>query len=190
MKRWCMWVATAALAAGCGDTGVAGGDGGAAGARDTGASAGGGCPTQTEITFGAATRGTTASGGWTQNLSSWFAQSDVACVPATMGPQFPSPYAVFSLQQPRTSDWDVVVTPDAGVDVNVIAWQQSSTDATCFPTRGIGVVSCEYSRSGGASGAETIRLQATTNPYRMVILVTTPQGGARGGFSVTVRNHG
>jgi hypothetical protein len=148
-----------------------------------------GCPTQTEIVFNSPTRGTTTV-GWTEDLTRWFAQSNVACAPATMSARFPAPFAVFSLPVPRASDWDVVVTPDAGVDVNLITWTQSPTDTSCYPTRGIGVVSCDYSTSmGGPGAAETTRVNATTNPYRLVILVTTPQGGTRGGFSVTVRPH-
>lgn len=33
------------------------------------------------------------------------------------------------------TDWDVVVTPDAGVDVNLLAWARSSTDSSRFPSR-------------------------------------------------------
>ena len=183
------------LAVGCGgggdqpmerDGGVADAGGVSPGPVDAGAAVAG-CPTQTEIVFNSPTRGTTTV-GWTEDLTRWFAQSNVACAPATMSARFPAPFAVFSLPVPRASDWDVVVTPDAGVDVNLITWLQSPTDTSCYPTRGIGVVSCDYSTSmGGPGAAETTRVNATTNPYRLVILVTTPQGGTRGGFSVTVR---
>ncbi len=180
-----LWVGVVtAMVMGCGTGGGATTDGG----TDTPASSSGGCPTQTEIALNSAVRGSTAA-GWGQSLTSWFAQSNVACAPATMSASYPAPFAVFSLQQPRTTDWDVVVTPDSGVDVNVVAWQQSSTDGSCFPSRGVGVVTCEVSGHAGPAGAESVRLQATTNPYRMVILVTTPQGGTRGGFSLVVRNH-
>lgn len=183
------------LAVGCGgggdqpmerDGGVADAGGVSPGPVDAGAAVAG-CPTQTEIVFNSPARGTTTV-GWTEDLTRWFAQSNVACAPATMSARFPAPFAVFSLPVPRASDWDVVVTPDAGVDVNLITWLQSPTDTSCYPTRGIGVVSCDYSTSMGGPGvAETTRVNATTNPYRLVILVTTPQGGTRGGFSVTVR---
>ena len=184
MANWRLWGGLwVSLAMGCG-TGGATADGGV----DASTPATGGCPTQSEIAFNAAVRGSTGA-GWGSNLTSWFAQSNVACVPATMSASYPAPFAVFSLPQPRTTDWDVVVTPDSGVDVNVIAWQQSATDASCFPSRGIGVVTCEAGGRAGAGGAESVRLQATTNPYRVVILVTTPQGATRGGFSIVVRNH-
>lgn len=181
-RRIGLGVLTAMVMA-CGTGGGTATDGG----TDTPAATGG-CPTQTEIAFNSAVRGSTGA-GWGQSLTSWFAQSNVACAPATMSASYPAPFAVFSLQQPRTTDWDVVVTPDSGVDINVVAWQQSSTDGSCFPSRGVGVVTCEAAGRAGPGGAETVRLQATTNPYRMVILVTTPQGGTRGGFSVVVRNH-
>ncbi len=181
--------AVAFLAVLIGGCGVVGSD---VDAGPTGPTDGGhvvtGCPTQTEIAFATATRGTTGA-GWSEDLSGWFAHSDVACVPGTMASSYPAPFTVFSLQQPRTSDWDIVVTPDSGVDVNVVAWQQSATDASCYPTRGIGVVTCEVAGRAAAGAAESVRLQATTNPYQIVILVTTPEGGTPGGFSLAVNAH-
>lgn len=56
-------------------------------------------------------------------------------MPATKRASYAPPFTVFSLQHPRMTDWDVVVTPDAGVDVNLLAWARSSTDSSRFPSR-------------------------------------------------------
>lgn len=151
-----------------------------------------GCPTETRIEFDTDVMGTTAMGGWDEDISDWFDNSDVACT--TSGADYPAPYAVYSLPMPAGSDWDITVTGASGrpgVDVSLVAWTQSATDRTCYPTRGVGVVSCEAASSGGPGrmGSETVRMTATTNPYHLVILVSSPSATTSGSFTLRVTDH-
>lgn len=148
-----------------------------------------GCPHQTVLQFDTLTAGDTSAAGWAPVLSSWFAQSDVACLPATQSASYPAAYQVYSLLMPSNSDWDLVVTPAAKVDVSVVAWQESALDSTCAPLTGAGVVSCEARNSGGAGSTETMRLTATTSTYRVFVLVATPRGAQPGPYSLLARRH-
>lgn len=151
-----------------------------------------GCPGETTIEFDTAVMGDTSMDGWDEDISGWFDNSDVACT--TSGRDYPAPYAVYSLPMPAGSDWDITVTGASGrpgVDVSLVAWTQSATDLSCYPTRGVGVVSCEAANSGGPGrmGSETVRMTATTNPYHLVILVSSPSTATSGSFTLRVTDH-
>jgi hypothetical protein len=151
-----------------------------------------GCPGEVEIEFDTDVSGTTDGAPFTDDLTGWFDNSDVSCTPTTA--DYPAPYAVYALPMPAMSDWDITVTPARGrpgVDVSVVTWLQGATETSCIPTRGAGVLSCEVANAGGAAGVETVRQISTTNPYRLMILVTTPPGAApAGNFTLRVTNHG
>lgn len=155
---------------------------------DTGSdTAASGCPGETPMAFDVAVQGSTATAGWAADLTSWYKLSEVACDP--FGTDYPPPFQVYALAIPAKSDWDVVVTPDAGVDVSLVTWMQGGNDYTCAPTRGIGVVTCDVSNIAQAGAEERVRLHATTNPYRVLILVATPPGGQKGGFTLRAMAH-
>jgi len=145
------------------------------------------CPGEQSIAFDTPVVGQTSAQGWSADLTSWYRRSDVACDP--FGTDYPPPFQVYSLTIPPKSDWDVVATPEPGVDVSLVTWQQGAADTTCSPLRGVGVVSCDVANKQPAAGAERIRLNAANNPYHVVILVTTPPGGAAGGFTLRVVTH-
>ena len=151
-----------------------------------------GCPGEVEIAFDTDVMGTTEGAPFMDDVTGWLDNSDVSCTPSTM--DYPAPYAIYSLPLPEESDWDITVTPARGrpgVDVSVVTWLQSATDASCYPTRGAGVLSCEVANREGPASAETVRQISTTNPYRLMIMVTTPPGAApRGNFTLRVSNHG
>lgn len=149
-----------------------------------------GCPNERPITFNTVVRGTTTASGWNESLTSWFARSDVACAPSTQSAQTAGPYQVYSLPIPPRSDWEIYLEPDPGVDVNLAGvWMQGATSTACAPQAGHSVVTCESSLRGAAGVAERVRLNATTNGYRVTILVNTPTGGTRGGFTLRVQNY-
>ena len=150
-----------------------------------------GCPNEQRLTFNVSARGSTTTPGWDVPLTAWFARSDVACSPATMSALSAGPYQVYTIDMPARSDWEVALQPDPGVDVGIAgAWLQSSTATACYPARDYSVVTCEAAIRNGPGVLERVRLNATTNPYRVYILVNTPSGGARGGYSLAVRPWG
>ncbi len=150
-----------------------------------------GCPGEMTIAFDTEVSGSTDGAPFTDDITGWFDNSDVSCT--TEISAYPAPYAVYSLPMPAGSDWDVTVTPNRGrpgVDVSVVTWLQTAADTSCSPTRGIGVLSCTAENDGGPGEAETQRQDSTTNPYHLMILVTSPPSAApRGGFSLRVSNH-
>jgi hypothetical protein len=79
---------------------------------------GGSCPGEMPIEFDTIVSGSTADPGWNAEIGDWFDNSDVACTP--WGGDYPAPYQVYSIEIPPSSDWDVVVRPEAGVDVGVV----------------------------------------------------------------------
>ena len=54
---------------------------------------------------------------------------------------------------------------------------------------GYSVITCEAANWGGQGEAESVRLNAINNPYKLVILVATPEGSSGGGFTIGVTPH-
>ena len=144
------------------------------------------CPGETELSFGTPVTGTTLGGGWDFELLSWADNGNVACYAGTQADEYPSPYQVYAIDMPAPSGWDVVLTPESGVDVSLVAWQEGPTG--CAPIQESGVRTCEASNRLGSESEERVSFVAINNDYRVVILVATPVGGARGGFTLSVVN--
>ncbi len=187
-------LATITLATGCDEFGEPGddpsGDTGAEIGPDDPAPSQDPCPGETDIAFEATVNGSTTDSGWDFDLADWADNSNVACYPNTsMADLYRGPYQMYTIDIPPQSDWDVVATPEAGVDVSLVVWQQGDGDTACSPLLGVGVVTCEASGNGGEGEEERVRLNATTSGYRLVIAVTTPSGGTAGNYSLQVRTH-
>ncbi len=145
------------------------------------------CPTETPVNFDRAEVGSTAVAGWRDfDLQDWADNGNVACYVTFQGDQYRGPYQVYTIDIVSPAQWDVVVTPDSGVDVSLVAWQDDVNG--CAPIRDIGVRTCEASNRNGAGGEERVSFVALNSGYRIVIVVTTPNGGTRGGFTITVED--
>jgi len=143
-----------------------------------------GCPFEVELTFGEELRGSTADPGWDIDLSDWMDRSDVACDPFPA--DYPGPYQVYAFDLPAPNVWDIVVTPDPGVDVSVIAWREGLGE--CLPEENGSTLVCEVAGRVGASEPEIVYyLVALTVPYRFGVLVTAPPEGQRGGYSIRLQ---
>lgn len=145
-----------------------------------------GCQGEIELDFGVAASGDTGA-GWETDLSAWLASSQVACTPSDMVEQYPAPYDAWAFEMPARSDWDVVVTPTGTADLSFVAYTQR--DTACSAALGRSVDACQAANLGSAGAAEVIHLSATDNAVRVIVLVTTPQGGESGAYTIATRNH-
>lgn len=144
------------------------------------------CPGETQLNFGEPVTATTAQAGWDFDLADWADNGNVACYAGTMEQQYRGPYQVFAIDVLPNSSWSVVLTPNPGVDVSLITWQDDPTG--CAPLRGIGVRTCDVSNRNAAGGEERLDYVSFDNGFRLVILVTSPVGAVRGGFTLSIGN--
>lgn len=127
------------------------------------------------------------STGKTMDLS-FAAQSSMACWPATENVNFKGNHVLFSTSLPKQSILKITVTPsDPSLDVNVYAMQTGTTNFK-IPPEITSAVSCEagfpQSTDSNPGASDTVSLNATTNPYNVVIGVAGPQGVTSGKFKL------
>lgn len=130
------------------------------------------------------------SSGKTMALT-WAAKSSVACFPATEFVNFKGKHVMYGLSIPKQSELKVTVTPkNPSLDVNVYAYTIGSTDFTHVAPNVSTAVSCEagYDQvtDSNPGKAESVKLNATTNPYNVVIGVAGPQGVTSGEYTLSV----
>jgi hypothetical protein len=121
----------------------------------------------------------------------WAGQSSVACFPATEFDNFKGNHVFYGTALPRQSVMKVTVVPDnKTLDVNVYALQVSSTDFARVPPKMPTATACEagfnQQTETNPGVTESVTLNATTNPYNVVIGVAGPKGVVAGGYTLKV----
>lgn len=121
----------------------------------------------------------------------WAASSSVACFPATEFDNFKGNHVFYATALPKQSVMKVTVVPDnKALDVNVYALQVSSTDFARVPPRMPTATACEagYNQQTETNPGvtESVTLNATTNPYNVVIGVAGPKGVVAGGYTLKI----
>lgn len=132
-------------------------------------------------------RGNLASGK-TIDLA-WAASSNVACFPATRFDAFRGNHVTYATSLPRESTLTITVVPDdPRTDLSVFAYSMGTTDFTHVPPNVPSVTSCEagYDFTGAPNpgASEKVVLNATTNPYNIVIGVAGAKGVVAGGYTL------
>ncbi len=132
-------------------------------------------------------KGDLATGSCT-NLG-FAASSQNACFPATQFAAFQGHHVAYVLADPLPpkSVLDLVVTPDAGVDVNIYGYLLG-TNSFYLPPKLPSSLSCEAAYANGKPNpgvAESLHVEnPTSNAYQVVLVVAGPSGATAGGFSI------
>lgn len=122
----------------------------------------------------------------------WAANSSVACFPATQFDHYRGNHVYYGFQLPKESVVTITAVPDdPKTDINLYAYTVGSTDFKRLPPNVPSVTSCEASNGGlGApanpGGSEKVTLNATTNPYNVILGVAGPKGVVTGGYTLKV----
>ncbi len=132
-------------------------------------------------------KGNLASGK-TMDLA-WAANSSVACFPATRFDAFRGNHVLYATSLPKESVFTITAVPDdPKTDLSVYAYTIGTTDFTHVPPNVPSVTSCEggYDFTGKANpgASEKVTLNATTNPYNVVIGVAGAKGVVTGGYTL------
>lgn len=117
-----------------------------------------------------------------------FAQkSSNACFVAPAFDHYRGNHVFFATELPRSSDMIITVTPDEGAEINLYAYTIGKTRFD-LPPELASCVTCEAapSTSAKATGPRKIRLNATSNPYNVVIGVAGAKGVTKGGFKLSI----
>lgn len=121
---------------------------------------------------------------------SWAERSSVACFPGTQNTKFRNKHVFFATEIPTQSILEIKLVPNSNTaDFSLYAYQVGLNNYTLPPDLG-SCVSCEadhkwdYPKKGKTQDhTRFVKLNATTNPYRVVIGVSAPEG-QKGEFSV------
>lgn len=118
----------------------------------------------------------------------WAARSSVACFPATENANFSGNHVLYGTQIPKDSTLKITAVPKApGVDVSLYAYEIGSTKYSVPPNLG-SVTSCEAGydakNDSNPGASESVTLNATTNPYNVVIGVAGPAGVTSGAYTL------
>ncbi len=121
----------------------------------------------------------------------WAAKSSVACFPATEFDNFKGNHVFYGLQLPKESVVTITAVPDdPKTDINLYALQLGATDFSRVPPNIPSATTCEASydqkTDSNPGVTEKVTLNATTNPYNVVIGVAGPKGVLTGGFTLKV----
>lgn len=121
----------------------------------------------------------------------WAAKSSVACFPATEYDNFRGNHVFYGFQLPKESTVTITAVPDdPKTDVNLYAIQVGSTDFNRVPPNVPTATACEASydqkTDSNPGVTEKVTLNATTNPYNVVIGVAGPKGVTSGGYTLKV----
>lgn len=121
----------------------------------------------------------------------WAAKSSVACFPATENNNFKGNHVFYGTQIPKQSVMKITVVPDdPKTDLSVYAYTVGSTTYDAIPPNVTSATSCEagydaqHDSNPGVS--ESVTLNATTNPYNVVIGVAGAKGVKTGGYTLKV----
>lgn len=121
----------------------------------------------------------------------WAASSQVACFPATRFDNFRGNHVFYGFALPKESVVTITAVPDdPKTDVNLYAYSIGTTDFKTLPPNVPSVTSCEagYDAKGASNPgvAEKVTLNATTNPYNVIVGVAGPKGVTAGGYTLKV----
>lgn len=121
----------------------------------------------------------------------WAAKSSVACFPATEFDNFKGNHVFYGLQLPKESVVTITAVPDdPKTDVNLYAYSIGATDFGRIPPNVATATSCEASydqkTDSNPGVTEKVTLNATTNPYNVIVGVAGPKGVTAGGFTLKV----
>lgn len=121
----------------------------------------------------------------------WAAKSSVACFPATEFDNFKGNHVFYALSLPKESVMTITAVPDdPKTDVNLYALQIGASDFTHVPPNSPSATTCEASydqkTDHNPGVTEKVTLNATTNPYNVIVGVAGPKGVAAGGFTLKV----
>ncbi len=123
----------------------------------------------------------------------WASNSSVACFPGTKNTHFDGKHVFFETSLPPHSEMFIRLIPkDRKTDLSLYAYQ-TGTSSTDLPPNVSSVTSCEASYGTKSIDApynpgatESVRLNATTNPYKVIIGVAGAQKLAKGSFTLEV----
>ncbi len=124
---------------------------------------------------------------------SWADRSSTACFPGTQFSKFRANHVLYHMDLPPRSILKITLIPDdtSGPAMSLYGYQIGTTNYSVVPELG-SAVTCEADhindrpvRGKVEDGSRSIRLNATTNPYNVVIGVSG-QEGASGGFTLQV----
>lgn len=127
-----------------------------------------------------------------QDLS-WAANSSVACFPSTQNSKFTGNHVFFETEIPIKSIMKIKLIPDdVNANMSIYAYTVAPDNDVMVPNL-TGCVQCESehkwdrAKKGKTQDhTRTIRLNATTNPYRVVIGVAGAEGLTSGKFSLEI----
>ena len=123
-----------------------------------------------------------------------FAQkSQTACFVGTQFTHFDGNHVAYIVDLPKQSNLDIKATPtDKSLDISLYAYSMGTTN-NYLPPNVPSAVSCEasfgtnkYSEPYNPGGAEDVKLNAISNPYKVVIVVAGAQKVTKGAFKLEV----
>jgi hypothetical protein len=122
----------------------------------------------------------------------WATQSSVACFPATRNEHFNGNHVFYTTELPPRSILKIKATPTASdVDLSLYAYLNGA-GSKILPPDVHSVVSCEASSGSknikapfNPGVAENVSVNATTNPYTVIVGVAGAQGTKAGAYSLT-----
>lgn len=122
----------------------------------------------------------------------WAARSNVACFPATQNEHFSGAQRLYRVELPPNSELTATATSrQKDMDVSLYAYSVGKGDKKTLPPNVTRVVSCEAAAGGkkinspfNPGASETVRLNATKNPYTAYVGVTAAKGVTAGAFEL------
>lgn len=119
----------------------------------------------------------------------WAAQSSMACFPATENVNFNGNHVLFVTDLPKQSEMTITATPDgSSTDLSLYAYTVSATGTPVLPPKVTSATTCEagydQKTDHNPGVAETVKLIATTNSYKVVIGVAGAGGTKTGAFKI------
>lgn len=98
---------------------------------------------------------------------------------------FAGPQVLYALAEPlpELSTLTLELTPDAGVEASIFAYQLP-VDTFYVPPHVPTVIECRYSFESGPAGSQTLKLTALDGAYNVLVAVAGPQPGAAGGYTL------
>ncbi len=120
------------------------------------------------------------------------AKSSVACWPATENENFRGNHVFYGTALPKDSVMTITVVPDdPKTDVNLYALQIGATDFSHIPPGISSATTCnagfDQKTDSNPGVTEKVVLNATTNPYNVIIGVAGPKGILTGGYTLNVK---
>jgi len=126
--------------------------------------------------------------GTTVDLA-WAARSSVACFPATQNDRFSGNHVLFSVDLPARSEIVISATPGSPSQaLSLYGYTVAAADTTTIPPNVSSSVACEasYATTTAATySARSIKLVATTTPYKVYVGVAGASATKTGNFSLS-----